>query len=704
MKSVGEAMSVGRSFEESLQKALRSMETGLCGLNEIDLPDTDDASSEDAMRGWLSGQTPNRILRIAQAMRAGLSIDELHAITKWDTWFLERMANIIAHEKAVQEDGLPQSEYGLRQLKSLGFSDERLGQLAGMTEAAVTEARLAHNITPVFKRIDTCAAEFSSATAYLYSSFENTAGAMCEARTSDREKVVILGGGPNRIGQGIEFDYCCVHAAYALTEAGYETIMVNCNPETVSTDYDTSDRLYFEPLTAETVISIIRKEQETGTVKGVIVQLGGQTPLKIAAAIEAAGIPILGTSPDAIDLAEDRERFQQLLMKLDLKQPANGIATSAPEARAIVDEIGLPVVIRPSYVLGGRAMEVVHQTEELERYMRDAVIVSGDNPVLIDRFLDNAVEVDVDALCDGTDVFIAGIMEHIEEAGIHSGDSACSLPPQNLSDAVLATIRAQTDSLARALNVIGLMNVQFAVKDEEVYLLEVNPRGSRTVPFVAKATGVPVAKIASRIMAGEKLSSFALEDKPLDHIAVKEAVFPFERFPGVDVFLGPEMKSTGEVMGIDKDFGRAFAKSQMGAGTHLPLKGTVFISIKDADKAAYVPICAELVSLGFTIVATGGTHAALAAANVPATKINKVMEGRPHAVDAMLSGEIDLVFNTAHGAASIRDSLSLRQTALTNKIPYYTTVAGSRAAVAAIKAMQNATLEVKSLQDFLPAS
>ena len=704
MKSVGEAMSVGRSFEESLQKALRSMETGLCGLNEIDLPDTDDASSEDAMRGWLSGQTPNRILRIAQAMRAGLSIDELHAITKWDTWFLERMANIIAHEKAVQEDGLPQSEYGLRQLKSLGFSDERLGQLAGMTEAAVTEARLAHNITPVFKRIDTCAAEFSSATAYLYSSFENTAGAMCEARTSDREKVVILGGGPNRIGQGIEFDYCCVHAAYALTEAGYETIMVNCNPETVSTDYDTSDRLYFEPLTAETVISIIRKEQETGTVKGVIVQLGGQTPLKIAAAIEAAGIPILGTSPDAIDLAEDRERFQQLLMKLDLKQPANGIATSAPEARAIVDEIGLPVVIRPSYVLGGRAMEVVHQTEELERYMRDAVIVSGDNPVLIDRFLDNAVEVDVDALCDGTDVFIAGIMEHIEEAGIHSGDSACSLPPQNLSDAVLATIRAQTDSLARALNVIGLMNVQFAVKDEEVYLLEVNPRGSRTVPFVAKATGVPVAKIASRIMAGEKLSSFALEDKPLDHIAVKEAVFPFERFPGVDVFLGPEMKSTGEVMGIDKDFGRAFAKSQMGAGTHLPLKGTVFISIKDADKAAYVPICAELVSLGFTIIATGGTHAALAAANVPATKINKVMEGRPHAVDAMLSGEIDLVFNTAHGAASIRDSLSLRQTALTNKIPYYTTVAGSRAAVAAIKAMQNATLEVKSLQDFLPAS
>ena len=702
MKSVGEAMSVGRSFEESLQKALRSMETGLNGLDEIDMPEKDEALGSDPLRGWLSGQTPNRILRIAQAMRAGMSIDELHQITKWDTWFLERMANIIAHEKAVAEDGLPQTAYGLKQLKSLGFSDKRLSQLGNMKEAEVTQLRLQHNVTPVFKRIDTCAAEFSSSTAYLYSSYENTSGSVCEARPSDREKVVILGGGPNRIGQGIEFDYCCVHAAYALTEAGYETIMVNCNPETVSTDYDTSDRLYFEPLTAEDVISIIRKEQESGTVKGVIVQLGGQTPLKIAAALEAANIPILGTSPDAIDLAEDRERFQQLLQRLDLKQPENGIATSAEQARAIVERVGLPVVIRPSYVLGGRAMEVVHQLEELERYMRDAVIVSGDNPVLIDRFLDNAVEVDVDALCDGDDVFIAGIMEHIEEAGIHSGDSACSLPPQNLSEGVLATIRQQTDALARALNVIGLMNVQFAVKDEVVYLLEVNPRGSRTVPFVAKATGVPIAKIASRVMAGEKLASFDLKDVKMEHVAVKEAIFPFERFPGVDVFLGPEMKSTGEVMGIDTDFGRAFAKSQMGVRTMLPLSGTVFISIKDADKPAYISICAELVELGFQILATGGTQKALADAGVPATRINKVMEGRPHAVDSMLSGEIDLVFNTAHGAGAIRDSLSLRQTALTNKIPYYTTVAGSRAAVAAIRALQSSTLEVKSLQDYLP--
>ena len=702
MKSVGEAMSVGRCFEESLQKALRSMETGLNGLDEIDLPQADDTAGADVMTGWLSGQTPNRILRISQALRSGMTINEVHAITKWDKWFLERMANIIAHEKAVQEDGVPQNEAGLRQLKSLGFSDKRISQLAQCDEQDVSNARLAHNITPIFKRIDTCAAEFSSATAYMYSSFENTAGAVCESAPSDKEKVVILGGGPNRIGQGIEFDYCCVHAAYALSEAGYETIMINCNPETVSTDYDTSDRLYFEPLTSEDVISIIRKEQENGTVKGAIVQLGGQTPLKIAASLEAAGIPILGTSPDAIDLAEDRERFQQLLQRLDLKQPENGIATSAEQAREIVERVGLPVVIRPSYVLGGRAMEVVHQPEELERYMRDAVIVSGDNPVLIDRFLDNAVEVDVDALCDGTDVFVAGIMEHIEEAGIHSGDSACSLPPQNLSDGVLATIREQTDALARALNVVGLMNVQFAVKDEVVYLLEVNPRGSRTVPFVAKATGIPIAKIASRIMAGEKLAQFNLTETKMEHVAVKEAVFPFSRFPGVDVFLGPEMKSTGEVMGIDSDFGRAFAKSQLGASTILPLSGTVFISIKDADKQAFVPICAELVELGFKIVATGGTQKALAEAGVKATRVNKVMEGRPHAVDSMLSGDIDLVFNTAHGAGAIRDSLSLRQTALTNKIPYYTTVSGSRAAVAAIRALQTSTLEVKSLQDFLP--
>jgi len=703
MKSVGEAMAVGRCFQESLQKALRSLETGLTGLDPQDAPSADDESGQKAaLKSWISGQTPDRILRIAEAMRRGLSIDEVHTTTHWDKWFLEQIAGIISAEAYVAEAGLPSDKAALHRLKSMGFSDARLAVLSGKRPAEVADIRTGLGITPVYKRIDTCAAEFASDTAYLYSSFEDTAGAVCEAAPSTAEKVVILGGGPNRIGQGIEFDYCCVHACYALAEAGFETIMINCNPETVSTDYDTSDRLYFEPLTEEDVISVIRREAEAGTLKGVIVQLGGQTPLKIAAALEAAGIPILGTSPDAIDLAEDRERFQQLIHKLALKQPENGIAHSADEARAITEAVGLPVVIRPSYVLGGRAMEVVWQMADLDRYMRDAVIVSGSNPVLIDRFLENAVEVDVDALRDGEAVFIAGIMEHIEEAGIHSGDSACTLPPQNLSDEVLKTIREQTQALAHALDVVGLMNVQFAVKDETVYLLEVNPRGSRTVPFVAKATGNPIAKIAARIMAGAKLDEFGLSETEMGHVAVKEAVFPFSRFPGVDVFLGPEMKSTGEVMGIDTDFGRAFAKSQLGAGTRLPQGGAVFISVKDADKQAYIPICRKLAEMGFEILATGGTTDALTDAGVPATRINKVMEGRPHAVDAMLSGQIDLVFNTAHGAGAIKDSFSLRQTALSNSIPYYTTVSGSRAAVAAIAALKDQQLDVRSIQDYLP--
>ncbi|MGB2534504.1 MAG: carbamoyl-phosphate synthase large subunit [Candidatus Puniceispirillum sp.] len=710
MKSVGEAMAVGRSFEESLQKALRSMETGLNGLDEVSLPQSDSTLADDVMRGWLDELVPFRILRIAQALRTGMTPADVAAITGWDIWFLERIQAILDAETMVRDQGIPDDAYPFLWLKSLGFSDRRLGQLANLPARDVTAKRLAHNIVPSFKRIDTCAAEFASDTAYMYSSYElasaftnSLGGAECESDPSDRKKVVILGGGPNRIGQGIEFDYCCVHACYALSEAGFETIMINCNPETVSTDYDTSDRLYFEPLTDEDVISVIRRESENGTLAGVIVQLGGQTPLKIAAALEDADIPILGTSPDAIDLAEDRERFQQLLQKLDLLQPENGIAHSADEARAIVERIGLPVVIRPSYVLGGRAMEVVHHLDDLERYMRDAVIVSGDNPVLIDRFLDHAVEVDVDALCDGTDVYIAGIMEHIEEAGIHSGDSACSLPPQNLSDDILAELRRQTTALAHALGVVGLMNIQFAIKDSQIYLLEVNPRGSRTVPFVAKTTGVPIAKIASRVMAGEKLASFNLQDVKLEHVAVKEAVFPFARFPGVDIFLGPEMKSTGEVMGVDTDFGRAFAKSQLGAGTDLPLTGTVFISVKDEDKAEFVEICRDLVADGFSIVATGGTTDALTKAGVPATRINKVMEGRPHAVDAMLSGDIQLVFNTAKGASAIKDSFSLRQTALTNKIPYYTTVSGSRAAGQAIRAMRKGQLDVKSLQEHLAA-
>ena len=701
MKSVGEAMAVGRSFEESLQKALRSMETGLTGLDEVPMPEPDPALGEDPLRGWLGELVPFRILRIAQAVRAGMDLAELQTVTGWDKWFIERIAAIIEAEKMVESEGLPEDNIGLGYLKSMGFSDARLAALTGQSAAAVAAKRRAAGVHPVYKRIDTCAAEFASETAYMYSSYELAVNAECEAAPSERKKVVILGGGPNRIGQGIEFDYCCVHACYALADAGYETIMINCNPETVSTDYDTSDRLYFEPLTDEDVIEVITRESQNGTLHGVVVQLGGQTPLKIAAALEDAGIPILGTSPDAIDLAEDRERFQQLLQRLDLLQPENGIAHSAEEAREIVQRVGLPVVIRPSYVLGGRAMEVVHVEADLERYMRDAVVVSGDNPVLIDRFLNNAIEVDVDALCDGTDVYIGGIMEHIEEAGIHSGDSACSLPPQHLSDKLLAELRRQTDALARALNVVGLMNVQFAIKDEDIYLLEVNPRGSRTVPFVAKTTGVPLAKIAARVMAGEKLASFNLSDITLDHVAVKEAVFPFARFPGVDVFLGPEMKSTGEVMGIDTDFGRAFAKSQLGAGVRLPTSGTVFASVKDEDKPAFIEICRDLVAAGFKIVATGGTTRALHEAGVEATPINKVMEGRPHAVDAMLSGEIQLVFNTAKGAAAIKDSFSLRQTSLTNNIPYYTTVSGSRAAVEAIKAMQQGDLGVRTLQDYL---
>ena len=701
MKSVGEAMAVGRSFEESLQKALRSMETGLTGLDEVPMPEQDEALGGDPVRGWLGEFVPFRILRIAQAMRSGMSVDELAAITGWDSWFLSRIEAILDAEAMLAEDGLPTDAATLQSLKSMGFSDARMAKLTGKTRSAVTATRHEAGVHPVFKRIDTCAAEFAAETAYMYSCYESFIGAECESTPADRKKVVILGGGPNRIGQGIEFDYCCVHACYALSDAGYETIMINCNPETVSTDYDTSDRLYFEPLTDEDVIEVIRRESQAGEMHGVVVQLGGQTPLKIAAALEQANIPILGTSPDAIDLAEDRERFQQLVNDLKLRQPENGIAHSAEEARDITARVGLPVVIRPSYVLGGRAMEVVHHEADLERYMRDAVVVSGDNPVLIDSFLNNAIEVDVDALCDGEDVYIGGIMEHIEEAGIHSGDSACSLPPQTLSDALIDEIRRQTEALARALGVVGLMNVQFAIKDEDIYLLEVNPRGSRTVPFVAKATGVPLAKIAARVMAGEKLAGFDLDDISPDHVAVKEAVFPFARFPGSDVVLGPEMKSTGEVMGIDRDFGLAFAKSQLGAGVELPLSGRVFVSVRDEDKPAFIDICRDLHEMGFEILATGGTMTVLTGAGVPATRINKVMEGRPHAVDAMLSGDIQLVINTAMGAASMRDSFSLRHTALKNKIPYYTTVSGSRAAAQAIRALQKGDLGVRTLQGFL---
>ncbi|HEV2162365.1 MAG TPA: carbamoyl-phosphate synthase large subunit [Stellaceae bacterium] len=706
MKSVGEAMAIGRNFGEALQKALRSMETGLTGLNEPEIAGALD--DKEAIRTELAKPKADRLLMIAAAYRVGLTTAEIHAACKYDPWFLEEVRKLVAAEAQIRTAGLPSDAAGLARLKAMGFADARLAELANMNESEVAALRAKLAVHPVFKRIDTCAAEFASLTPYMYSTYESAAadGApQCEADPSPRDKVVILGGGPNRIGQGIEFDYCCVHAAYSLKEAGVETVMVNCNPETVSTDYDTSDRLYFEPLTAEDVIEIVRTEARNGALKGVIVQLGGQTPLKLAAALEAVKIPILGTSPDAIDLAEDRQRFQKLLQKLNLRQPENGTAKKIDEAEAVATAIGYPVVIRPSYVLGGRAMEIVHDSAGLKRYMAQAVKVSGKNPVLIDRYLQDAIEIDVDALADGKSVFVAGIMEHIEEAGIHSGDSACSLPPYSLPASVVKEIERQTTELALALKVVGLMNVQFAVKDGEVYVLEVNPRASRTVPFVAKATGLPIAKIAARLMAGAALDEFTLKPRQKrKHVAVKEAVFPFNRFPGVDLILGPEMKSTGEVMGLDADFGRAFAKSQLGSGVTLPLSGTVFVSVRNHDKRGLIEPCRRLHKMGFTLLATRGTAAALTEAGLPVEIVNKVLEGRPHVVDRMLSGDVQLVFNTTEGAREIADSFTLRRTALADNIPYYTTVAGARAAVEAIAALKAGGLDVAALQSYFEGS
>jgi len=706
MKSVGEAMAIGRSFAESVQKALRSLETGLSGFDEVAIEGVESAG-KDAVKAALARPSPDRLLLIAQAYRHGLTTAEIHAACRFESWFLERIREIVDIEERVRREGLPHDPTSFLRLKQMGFSDARLGKLAGLDEGAVSARRRDYDLRPVYKRIDTCAAEFLSLTPYLYSSYEGDGfnSPECEADPSDRRKVIILGGGPNRIGQGIEFDYCCVHAAYSLREAAIETIMINCNPETVSTDYDTSDRLYFEPLTAEDVVEIVRVEERRGTLLGVIVQLGGQTPLKLAAALEQARVPILGTSPDAIDLAEDRSRFQGLLKTLGLRQAMNGMACSASEAEAIASRIGYPVMIRPSYVLGGRAMEIVHDGAALERYMHDAVRVSGTSPVLIDRYLKDAIEVDVDAVSDGFTVEVAGIMEHIEEAGIHSGDSACSLPPYSLTRDTIVEIERQTVALARALEVVGLMNVQFAVKGNDIYVLEVNPRASRTVPFVAKAIGVPIAKIAARVMTGDRLdpSTFRLRRSCLPndcHVAVKEAVFPFARFPGVDLILGPEMKSTGEVMGLDADFGRAFAKSQLGSGTNLPFEGRVFVSVRDQDKRALVEPCRQLFEMGFALVATNGTAQALVAHGLPVARVNKVSDGRPHIVDLMLSGGVQLVFNTTEGAQAIADSFSLRRTALTNSIPYYTTVAGARAAVQAIKALRAGNLEVAPLQSY----
>jgi len=703
MKSVGEAMSVGRSFAESLQKGLRSMETGLTGLDPVEPPGD---GSLDAYRAALSQPRPERILMAAQAIRAGLSLEDIHAACRFEPWFLRQLQAIIETERFVETNGLPQDAHTLRRIKAQGFSDVQLARLTNATPAEIAASRIRLNVAPVFKRIDTCAAEFSSDTPYLYSTYEGGYGTPeCESRPTNREKIIILGGGPNRIGQGIEFDYCCVHAAYALREAGFETVMVNCNPETVSTDYDTSDRLYFEPLTAEDVIALIRKEQEGGPVRGCIVQYGGQTPLKLSRALEEAGIPLLGTPADAIDRAEDRERFQGLLRKLGLRQPRNGIARTPAEAEAIAEDVGYPVVARPSYVLGGRAMEIVHDRTGLTRYLRDVLQLAGHDiatgPVLIDHYLNDAIEADVDCICDGTDVYVAGVMEHIEEAGIHSGDSACSLPPYTLSPALVTELKAQTEAMARELGIIGLMNVQYAIKDQEVFVLEVNPRASRTVPFVAKATGIPVAKIGARVMAGARLSEFPLDDEAISkHVAVKEAVFPFHRFAGVDTILGPEMRSTGEVMGLDSSFERAFAKAQLGAGVKLPTSGTVFLSVRDSDKGQLQPLGRKLTEMGFTILATRNTAKRLQDAGIPVKQVNKVLEGRPHCVDAILSGDVQMVVNTAQGAQAVRDSFDIRRSALTLGIPHYTTIAGARAAIYAISAMRDGPLEVAPLQSY----
>ncbi len=734
MKSVGEVMAIGRSIHESMQKALRGLETGLSGFNQVDHLV---GAPKDDIVAALSQPTPDRLLVAAQALREGLTVAEIHAIAKYDPWFLERIREIVEAEQEVLDHGLPQDADGMRRLKSMGFSDKRLAWLAlqsanlrpgmrraiarssgliheavvamtgGVTEEEVRALRHRLGVRPVFKRIDTCAAEFEAKTPYMYSTYEapSFGEPECESAPSDRKKIVILGGGPNRIGQGIEFDYCCCHACFALDEAGYETIMVNCNPETVSTDYDTSDRLYFEPLTAEDVLEILDVEKSNGTLVGVIVQFGGQTPLKLAQALEDAGIPILGTSPDAIDLAEDRERFAALIDKLKLKQPANGIARSREEAIAVANRIGYPVLMRPSYVLGGRAMEIVDGQAQLEEYITTAVQVSGDSPVLIDQYLRDAIEVDVDALCDGEDVVVAGVLQHIEEAGVHSGDSACSLPPYSLSAEIIAEIDRQADVLARALSVRGLMNIQFAVKDNEVYLIEVNPRASRTVPFVAKAIGTPIAKIAARVMAGEMLRDLPQIDRhAINHVAVKEAVFPFARFPGVDPILSPEMKSTGEVMGIDADFATAFAKAQIGAGMLLPKGGTVFISVKDSDKPVILPAARKIVEQGFAIVATGGTARFLEENGIPVETVNKVAQGRPHIVDRITDGGIDMIFNTTEGWQSLKDSQSIRACALKQKISSFTTAAASVAAVDAIEALLARPLEVRSLQSYYSAS
>ncbi|HBS35372.1 MAG TPA: carbamoyl phosphate synthase large subunit, partial [Parvularcula sp.] len=703
MKSVGEAMAIGRSFPEALQKALRSLETGLSGLDPISVPGLGEGDDANAFRAALAGVTPDRIRVVAEALRGGAPIEQVRAITQYDPWFLDQIAGIIAAEADVAANGVPATAERLRALKAMGFSDRRLAMLAGGGEAQMRAHRLSLGVMPVFKRIDTCAAEFAAKTPYLYSTYEAPFGDApeCEARVSDAKKVIILGGGPNRIGQGIEFDYCCCHAAFALADLGVESIMVNCNPETVSTDFDTSDRLYFEPLTAEDVLEIVRVERSKGTLLGVIVQYGGQTPLKLAATLDAEGVPLLGTSFDAIDLAEDRERFQKLVAGLGLRQPKNTIAATREGAVAAAAAAGYPLVTRPSYVLGGRAMEIVRDEEGLRRYLATAQIeISEEAPLLLDSYLDNATEVDVDAICDGEDVFIAGVMEHIEEAGIHSGDSACSLPPYSLPEAIVKELEAQTARLARSLGVVGLVNVQYAIKGEDIYILEVNPRASRTVPFVAKTIALPIAGLGVKVMAGVKLAGLDLKRPAISHMAVKEVVFPFARFPGVDTVLGPEMRSTGEAMGIDRDFDRARAKSLIGVGARIPLSGCVFVSLKDSDKPLMVGAARRLLTMGFTIIATEGTAAFFRQHDLDVKRVNKVLEGRPHIVDALKNGDVQMVFNTTEGAQSVKDSRSIRTTALSQKIPCITTATGARSTVRAIEAMRAGALTVTPLQEY----